>query len=101
MDRYEHDRPHLNPAGPPMLINYGTQDTTIPATQMACVIDRLKNQDGVPYEFCLEPGVGHEGVVRARASYVADWIASKTLGEPAPAACTLTDTDLVTDGGTA
>jgi hypothetical protein len=88
MARYFADRPHLS-GTPPLLIEYGSADTTIPPTSMACVTDRLgANGDNIPYSFCLTPGVGHQGVVRAQASYVADWIASQTLGEPAPAACT-------------
>ena len=72
----------------PILIEYGSADTTIPPPSMACVTDRLgPNGDNISYSFCLTPGVGHEGVVRAQSSYVADWLASQTMGEPAPAPC--------------
>lgn len=88
MARYLADRPHLANT-PPILIEYGANDTTIPPPQMACVTDRLgKAGDNVPYTFCLNPDVGHSGVVRLQAGYVADWIASQTMGEAAPAPCT-------------
>jgi pimeloyl-ACP methyl ester carboxylesterase len=96
--RYQDDRPHLT-GTTPLLIEYGASDTTIPPTRMACVIDRLKNQDKVPYTFCLNPSYGHTGVVRATASYVADWIGATTLGEPAPTPCAMTDANLVDDAG--
>jgi hypothetical protein len=47
------------------------------------------------YSFCLNLGVGHEGLLRVSASYVADWIASKTMGETAPPPCALTDSNLI------
>ena len=99
MGRYLADRPHLA-ITTPLLIEYGSADTTIPPTSMACVTDRLgANGDNVAYSFCLSPGVGHTGVVRAQASYVADWIASQTMGEPAPAACTPGPGGALTDDG--
>jgi pimeloyl-ACP methyl ester carboxylesterase len=100
ISRYDADRPTLKGNPTPILVEYGAQDTTIPSDRMACVVDRLKS-DGVDFKFCLNDGLGHQGVVRKTSSYVADWIASKTLGEAAPAACTETDANLVNDAGTA
>jgi pimeloyl-ACP methyl ester carboxylesterase len=97
LQRYVEDRPHLTTTVP-LLIEYGSADDTIPAGQMACVTARLK-QDNVAYSFCLNPGVGHEGILRQAGSNVADWIASQTLGEPAPAPCALTDANLTDDAG--
>ena len=97
--RYAADRPHLS-TQVPILIEYGANDTTIDPTRMACVTDRLKS-DSVAYTFCLDPSVGHQGIVRAHADYVADWIAAQTLGGTAPAACALTDKNLVDDAGAA
>jgi pimeloyl-ACP methyl ester carboxylesterase len=99
MQRYDDDRPHLS-GTTPLLIEYGAEDQTIPPERMACVTDRLKKQDNVPYSFCLNPGVGHSGVVRLTGSYVADWVGSKTLGEPDPGPCAETDANLVDDAGT-
>ena len=95
--RYAADRPHLS-TSVPILVEYGANDTTIDPTRMACVTDRLKS-DSVQYTFCLDPSLGHGGVVRAHADYVADWIAAQTLGAAAPAACALTDKNLVDDSG--
>ena len=95
--RYIEDRPHLT-TKVPILIEYGSADDTIPPGRMACVTERLK-QDNVAYSFCLNPGVGHEGILRAAGSNVVDWIASQTLGEPAPAPCALTDVNLTDDAG--
>jgi pimeloyl-ACP methyl ester carboxylesterase len=95
--RYVDDRPHLT-TKVPILIEYGSADDTIPPGRMACVTERLK-QDNVAYSFCLNPGVGHEGILRAAGSNVVDWIASQTLGEPTPAPCALTDVNLTDDAG--
>jgi hypothetical protein len=96
--RYANDRPHLsNP--PPLLIEYGAQDTTLDPGLMECVIGRLKGEDHVPYSFCLDPIYGHGGTLRAHADHVASWFGSQLLGEAAPAACALTDENLTEDGG--
>jgi pimeloyl-ACP methyl ester carboxylesterase len=99
LQRYVEDRPHLT-TKVPVLIEYGTADDIIPPGQMACVTQRLQ-QDNVAYSFCLNPGIGHEGIMRVGESHAVDWIASKTMGEPAPAACALTDANLVDDAGVA
>ncbi len=98
--RYLADRPHFTAAVPPMLIEYGDSDDVIDPGRMACVTERLK-QDKVAYTFCLNPGLGHASTLRHTASYVADWIGSKTLGEAAPAACAESDANLVDDAGVA
>ncbi|MGH7280505.1 MAG: hypothetical protein ACRELY_03205, partial [Polyangiaceae bacterium] len=67
---------------------YGSMDTTIPPERMACVLDRL-GSDQVNLTTCVDPTADHSGVVRNQADYVTDWIASKTLGAQAPAACAL------------
>jgi pimeloyl-ACP methyl ester carboxylesterase len=95
--RYVEDRPHLS-TNVPVLIEYGSADDTIPPDRMACVTDRLK-QDHVAYSFCLRPGIGHEGILREAGSDVVDWIASKTMGEPAPPACAETEANLTDDAG--
>ena len=72
----------------PQLLLWGDQDTSNPAERVTCAIDRLKS-DNAKLTLCVAPGVDHGGIVGAKADYVADWIASKTLGEPAPPDCTL------------
>ena len=69
---------------------------------MACVIQRLgaptasyPTGDNVNLTFCLDPAYGHEGIVRAHASDVADWIAAQTLGEPQPAPCQYNQNNLL------
>lgn len=101
--RYAADRPHLtgSAAQIPILLEYGKMDTTIPPERMACVLDRL-HTDAVNLTTCVDPTADHSGVVRNQADYVTDWIASKTLGAEAPAACAL-GAEAVTepDGGPA
>lgn len=101
--RYAADRPHLtgSSAQIPILLEYGAKDTTIPPDRMACVLDRLST-DQVNLTTCVDPNADHSGVVRNQADYVTDWIASKTLGAQAPAACAL-GAEAVTesDGGPA
>lgn len=86
--RYIEDRPHLTGAAAttPLFVAYGGQDTTIPADRARCGIDRLK-ADGAAMTFCFEPTATHQTIINAKVKYVADWIASKTLGTAAPAAC--------------
>ena len=100
MGRYKSDRPHLTgkAAAVPLLVLYGDSDTTIPADRMACGFERLKS-DKANVTFCIETGADHHGVVEKRGSYVADWIAARTLGSAEPAKCARDETTLVgTDG---
>lgn len=86
--RYGADRPHLTgtAATTPLLVAYGGKDTTIAPDRARCGIDRLK-ADGAAMTFCYEPEAGHQTILNLRGKYVTDWIASKTLGGAAPAAC--------------
>lgn len=88
MARYAADRPHLT-AGAlnvPLLVVYGDQDEWIPAERETCAFDRL-TADGADATVCIVAGATHDGAVGARADYVNGWIAARTLGAPAPAAC--------------
>jgi pimeloyl-ACP methyl ester carboxylesterase len=86
--RYKADRPQLvgDAAKVPILLTYGTKDTTIPPERMRCALDRLK-QDGANLTACVDKDLSHSEIVSARGEHVASWIASLTLGEPAPPAC--------------
>jgi len=86
--RYSADRPRLTGKAltTPLLLLYGGKDTTIAPPRMRCALDRLAD-DKTNLTVCVDPEQTHGGIVRARASYVSDWIASVTLGTPAPAAC--------------
>jgi pimeloyl-ACP methyl ester carboxylesterase len=98
--RYLADRPHLTAAAAttPLLITYGTSDQTIPPQAMACVFDRL-TEDQARLKVCLTPGFGHGGNVRRSSGYVVDWIAARTLATPEPDGCAVDQSGLVEDGG--
>ncbi|MFI5301500.1 MAG: alpha/beta hydrolase family protein, partial [Polyangiales bacterium] len=97
---YATDRPHITGAAAavPILILYGGQDTTIPAPQEMCAIDRL-HTDGTQLTVCVDPTKDHSKVLHGLSSYANDWIASKVLGEAAPTACASSETALVNDAG--
>ena len=97
IQRYVQDRPHIT-STVPVLVEYGLLDNTLPPYLMACATNRL-DSDQVSYSFCVSPDVGHQSVLREQSSYVADWIASQTLGEPAPAPCPTTNA-IADDAGT-
>jgi pimeloyl-ACP methyl ester carboxylesterase len=80
--RYAADRPHLvNP--PPILISYGGDDETIAPPLMACVLQRL-NQDNAAFKLCVDPQYGHTSNLRAHADFAAAWLGQQLLGEAAP-----------------
>lgn len=89
MNYFATERPHITGAAKqvPILYLYGGQDTTIPPSLSTCGHDRLV-ADGANIVDCFEPMANHVTIVATKADYVADWIASKTLGGAAPAACT-------------
>lgn len=96
--RYKADRPSLSAVKAPVLFMYGAKDTTIPPQRVTCAIDTME-KDGVKPTYCVDPDQDHGGIVRAKSSYVADWIGSVALGETAPAACAKgKEAILATDG---
>ncbi len=88
LTRYSADRPRLTGKAltTPLLVLYGGKDTTLAPGRMRCALDRLA-EDKSKLTVCVDTEQTHGGIVRERASYVSDWIASVTLGAPAPAAC--------------
>jgi pimeloyl-ACP methyl ester carboxylesterase len=99
--RYAADRPHLTGAAAnvPLLVVYGTNDTTITPDRATCGFERLR-ADMTKLSICVVPGQTHLTVVGAQSGYVNDWIASNALGGAAPAKCALDDTALKDDAGT-
>jgi hypothetical protein len=97
---YATDRPHITAAAAsvPILILYGGMDTTIPAPQEMCAIDRL-HTDKTQLTVCVDPTKDHSGVLHGLSSYGNDWIDSIVLGGPAPAACAANETSLVNEAG--
>jgi pimeloyl-ACP methyl ester carboxylesterase len=96
MQRYFDDRPHVTGAAAqvPILLAWGAADSTITSDRIQCVVDRLKSDMANIDTLCVEPGVEHGEITGAASDTVSDWIAYKTLGGPAPAACpqtTITD----------
>ncbi|GAC1353115.1 MAG: hypothetical protein NVSMB1_23110 [Polyangiales bacterium] len=94
--RYTADRPHLTgkAAAVPILLAYGGKDDTLAPDRMKCVVDRLR-KDGANLTVCLDPDTDHGGIVRTKPDFANDWIASKTLGAPAPPACAKDEKGLV------
>jgi alpha-beta hydrolase superfamily lysophospholipase len=86
--RYSADRAHITgpAASIPILMLYGGKDTTIPPDRVTCGIDRLKT-DGANLTVCYEAEATHPSIINVKGDYVADWVASVTLGAAAPAAC--------------
>jgi pimeloyl-ACP methyl ester carboxylesterase len=96
MHRFANDRPHLTGAAAnvPIVITWGQMDPTITFDRIQCAIDRLKS-DGAKLEpVCVQKNADHNNILGQRAGFVSDWIASKTLGGPAPGGC---DSTMVLD----
>ena len=95
--RFRADFPHLPAAGArvPTLLAYGGKDDLLAPPIMQCTLNRLA-VDGVRPTLCIDPQAGHggaTGIAATRADYAADWIASVTLGAPAPTACSVATFD--------
>lgn len=86
MKRYADDRPHLTGKAKtvPILITYGTKDTTIPPNRMSCATDRLSG-DGANVKMCYREGATHSGIVPESSEYVAAWLKAKASGADLPA----------------
>jgi pimeloyl-ACP methyl ester carboxylesterase len=96
--RYLADRPKFEGKARdvPVLFMYGLNDTTIPGDRVTCARDTLK-ASGAKMEWCVDETAEHggkNGILAKRGQYAVDWIANKTLGLPAPAACPKTESDI-------
>lgn len=85
MKRYADDRPHLTGKAKavPILLTYGTKDTTIPPNRMSCATDRLSG-DGANVKMCYRDGASHSGIVPESSDYVAAWLKAKAAGTDEP-----------------
>ncbi|MFO0664581.1 MAG: hypothetical protein U0174_11555 [Polyangiaceae bacterium] len=85
MKRYAADRPHLTGKAKavPILVTYGTKDTTIPANRMSCATDRLTT-DGASFKMCYRDGASHQGIVPDSSEYVSAWLKAKAAGTDDP-----------------
>lgn len=90
--RYVADRPHLTgkAATTPILLAYGLKDDTLTQPRMKCGIERL-GVDKVNLKVCVDSEMNHNTIVSGKGEYVADWIASLTLGGAEPAPCALNE----------
>jgi pimeloyl-ACP methyl ester carboxylesterase len=98
---FDADRPPLTgKAGTVPIQNfYGLKDTTIPPSFAACVLKKMK-KDGAKHTMCIDDAADHGTIVSKKAAYMNDWIASLTLGTPAPATgCEKDQSKLVDDKG--
>jgi pimeloyl-ACP methyl ester carboxylesterase len=88
MARYAADRPRLtgNAAKVPIYLTIGSADATIPPARMRCATDWLA-KDNAPLKVCYETGPDHTGIVGVTSERLVDFLKSKTLGTPEPAAC--------------
>lgn len=98
MARYVADRPKFEGAAKdvPVLFMYGLKDTTIPPDRVTCARDSLKTS-GAKMEWCVDDSAehgGNAGILAKRGEYAVDWVASKTLGAPAPSPCPKTEADI-------
>ena len=108
--RWKADRPAIDPNGAPILVWAGLGDTTIAPPLAMCGFQKLDHDlfatplgsalaaNNAQLTICGDPTADHVGVVDADFAYVNQWIATQTLGSPAPTACTQYPSSLG-DGG--
>jgi hypothetical protein len=99
MARYKAARPRLTNAVP-ILVTYGDKDDTIAPERAKCAFDRFR-ADGANWSLCVAKDANHNGILLSKIDHSIDWIASQTLGEPAPAACEADESAVLKDGAPA
>jgi len=88
--RWNVDRPHLSPGGPPILTWFSGRDTTITPGFAQCELDRLSVDVGdAPGALtaCKDPGSTHDQVQMTNIAWVTQWIAARAFGDAEPVAC--------------
>lgn len=90
--RWIADRPAIDPAGAPILIYFGGQDTFVTPGRAQCARNKIASDLGSTptlVQYCFDPDAAHRDIIRAAApDYVNQWIAAQAGIGPAPAACT-------------
>jgi pimeloyl-ACP methyl ester carboxylesterase len=98
--RWQEDRPHLDPNGPPVLIWYGGQDTFVLPGFAQCAIDRISKDFGsagasASLSVCYDATSPHRPLAHAHVDYVNQWIAARAGLGAEPAACPNFPTGLI------
>jgi pimeloyl-ACP methyl ester carboxylesterase len=90
------DRPKIAAGGPPILLWYGGQDTTITPGYARCELDKLQSDQatGTTIQSCVDAQATHVGIVGLDLGWVSQWIAARATGDAEPAACTPPDASL-------
>jgi pimeloyl-ACP methyl ester carboxylesterase len=90
--RYRADHPALTEqAGQvPLLVAYGEQDTTISPERFQCAVDKLA-QGRNEVEYCVDPKVGHSGIVLSQSQHVTEWLTARAFGERVSSQCPSAD----------
>ena len=102
-DRFQADRPPVDPSGAPIVLIHGGQDTTVTPALAECGIEKIRadlsNGATTQATFCFDPGATHgavsdgssnpsAAVTRRNADWINQWVLARTLGGAEPAACT-------------
>jgi pimeloyl-ACP methyl ester carboxylesterase len=103
-DRFRDDRPALDTSGAPVVVINGGQDDYVTPAYAECGVEKIQADFAAAtnatstVDFCFDPEAIHGanavpgqqpqlGVTRRNAVWINQWIAAKTLGQTAPAAC--------------
>jgi pimeloyl-ACP methyl ester carboxylesterase len=88
-ERFQRDRPALDPKGAPVLLWHGAQDTVVPLSIAGCGIDKIR-QDfsargaSASLKVCADPSAEHELVQSNNAAHVIQWIEARAFGAEEP-----------------
>jgi len=84
LDRFEADRPTLDPEGAPIWFHIGSDDARITPESMQCPI-LVAEHSGVDTETCFYDGLEHSPTSGVAAPWLAAWVEALGSGEAAPA----------------
>jgi hypothetical protein len=90
--RWEQDRPHLDPMGPPILIWYGGLDSFVAPGYAECAIERFAKDFSsagatATTSICYDAKSMHGPLAHLHVDYVNQWIAARAGLGPDPASC--------------
>ncbi len=87
------DRPPLAAGGPPVVLWYGGQDTTITPGYARCELDKIAadGATGTAVKACVDGQATHTGIVGLDIAWVAQWIGARADGDAEPADCAAPD----------
>jgi hypothetical protein len=82
-ERFERDRPGLDPEGAPVMLLQGARDQTVTPARAKCAIDSVKDAlDAAKISICVDAAATHYTLVERNVGRTMEWLEARANGAP-------------------